>query len=373
MAKFVDLAKIELIAGNGGNGIITFRREKYVDKGGPDGGDGGDGASIYFIASTNVHTLIDLKYKKIVRAPHGTNGARQKMTGRGGKDFYVEVPLGTQVFEDTKEKKLICDLIEEGQVFLIAEGGTGGRGNAKFKTARTNAPSIAENGNEGAHKIVILEIKVLADVGFVGLPSVGKSTLLSKLTNAKPKVADYDFTTLTPQLGIAKVPDGSSSFVIADLPGLIEGASLGKGLGLQFLKHIERCKIIVHMLDGSKEIEDLKESYKTINDEIKAYGLGLEKKDVILVVNKIDMIDDEKKKLIGKEIKEDLIYISGLTKTNLEELLYKIKQKLEEIKKRPIEIKNEEEVYITFQDDDIEKQRVDVKNLGNGMYSLTGP
>ena len=369
MAQFVDLAKIELIAGKGGDGVITFRREKYVPEGGPDGGDGGHGASIIFIASNNVHTLVDLKYKKIIKAPEGTKGQRQNMHGKNGKDVYVQVPIGTQVY--TEDDVLLCDLVKEDQEFKVAQGGKGGRGNARFKTKGNNAPRIAENGTLGEEKIIRMELKVLADVGFVGMPSVGKSTLLSKITNAKPKVAAYEFTTLTPQLGIAKTPDSSGSFIVADLPGLIKGASQGKGLGLQFLKHIERCKIIAHILDGSRDLGDIKNNYDVISNELESYGFGLEDKDEILLIIKVDIIDVDKKEEIKKLFKKDLIFISSLTETNLNELLYKSFTLLKEINERPIEIKEDQDVYIKFEESD--ETRIDIINLGNGKYWIKGP
>ncbi len=371
MAKFIDEAKIHLVAGDGGDGIITFRREKYVDKGGPDGGDGGNGGSIIFISTSNVHTLLDLKYKKIIKSEHGTKGQRQNMIGKRGKNIMVQVPLGTQVFSEKND--LIADLIFEGQEFSIATGGKGGKGNARFKTSRNNAPRICENGTKGEEKIVFLKLKVLADVGFVGMPSVGKSTLLSRITSAKPKIASYEFTTLSPQLGIAKTPDGNNTFVVADLPGLIEGAHLGKGLGIQFLKHIERCKIIVHMLDAEQDTKTILKNYEVITNELKSYGFGIEFKETIIVINKVDMIDEKKQKEVKAIFKKDkIIFISGITNENLNELLFEINSRLEKIKNKPI--KSEEDlnfVHIKFEEGD--KNKVDIRNLGNGYFSITGP
>lgn len=324
---FIDKATIEVRAGNGGNGMIAFHREKYISRGGPSGGNGGRGGSIIFKASKCVTTLMNFRHSRCIIAQDGGKGMGKNQYGKSASDVYVEVPLGT-VVSDEKTGEFICDLSEEGKEFIIAKGGRGGRGNACFKSPINRTPRIAENGMPGERKKVILELKLLADVGFVGFPSVGKSTLLSIISAAKPEIGDYDFTTIVPNLGVVKTKDGRS-FVAADLPGLIEGAHLGKGLGLQFLRHIERCRVIVHIVDMSGKRDPI-DDYKKINKELKAYGLGLNKRPMIVVGSKMDEEGAyERLEFLHKKIRKPVIGISALTNENIDKLCYKIADTLD--------------------------------------------
>ena len=311
---FIDKAIIEVRAGNGGNGMIAFHREKFISRGGPSGGNGGRGGSIIFRASKSVNTLINFRHSKCIMG--------KNQYGKSAEDVIVTLPVGTVVFEE-KSKKFVCDLSEDGKEFIVAHGGRGGRGNACFKSPTNRTPRVAENGMPGEKKRLILELKLLADVGFVGFPSVGKSTLLSLISAARPEIGDYDFTTIVPNLGVVKVKDGRS-FVAADLPGLIEGAHLGKGLGLQFLRHIERCRVIIHIIDMSG-VRDPYEDYKKIKKELKAYGFGLDKRPVILVGSKMDEENAmERLKALSKRLRKPIIGISALTNENIDLLCYKI-------------------------------------------------
>ncbi len=284
---FVDKAKVKVTAGTGGNGVISFIREKYIPLGGPGGGDGGNGGDVVFVADQGISTLLEIKYSKRLKAEDGVNGAGKKCHGANADDTVQKVPMGT-IIKDIKTGEIIADLTEHGQSVVVAKGGRGGRGNARFATARVPAPKISENGEPGEIKELALELRVLADAGLVGFPSVGKSTLISVVSNAKPEIADYHFTTIVPKLGMTKV-DESRSFVLADLPGLIEGASQGKGLGHQFLRHIERCKVIIHVIDMSgSEGRDPIEDYKIINAELKSYNYSLENRPQVVVANKMD-------------------------------------------------------------------------------------
>ena len=287
---FIDKVKLKLRAGNGGDGLVAFLRAKYVPLGGPSGGDGGDGGSIIFKVDTNKSTLLDLRYAKAISAEDGEKGKNNKMHGVTADDVIVKVPLGTMV-KDAATGDLIADLAEVGQEAVICKGGKGGKGNYHFATARNSAPEYAKLGTAGEKKEVIVELKLLADVGLVGFPSVGKSTLLSVVSKARPEIAEYHFTTLKPQLGLVKTPDGYS-FVMADLPGLIEGAAEGRGLGHEFLKHIERCRVILHVVDmGANDGRDPLEDYEIINKELEKYPGNLEKRPQIVVANKMDLDD----------------------------------------------------------------------------------
>ena len=259
--KFLDKAKIRVVSGHGGNGMVAWRREKYVDKGGPAGGDGGRGGDIYFVADENMSTLLDFKIKSVYKAQSGENGGIKGMHGACAKDTYIRVPLGT-VVRDTKTGKIIADITEAEQTVLIAKGGRGGRGNARFATAQKRAPQFCEPGEPGIERILELELKLIADIGLLGMPNAGKSTFISSVSSAKPKIADYPFTTLVPNLGVVKKDDGGS-YVIADIPGLIEGASEGVGLGHEFLRHVERCRFLIHIVDLTAE--DPVKNYKIIN------------------------------------------------------------------------------------------------------------
>ena len=261
MASFIDRAKIKVISGHGGNGMVAWRREKYVDKGGPAGGDGGRGGDIYFVADENMSTLLDFKIKSVYKAKSGENGGIKGMHGAGAKDLFIRVPLGTLV-KDTKTGNIIADFTENEQKVLIAKGGRGGRGNARFATAQKKAPQFCEPGEPGIERILELELKLIADVGLLGMPNAGKSTFISAVSSAKPKIADYPFTTLVPNLGVVPKSDGGS-YVIADIPGLIEGASEGVGLGHEFLRHVERCRFLIHIVDLTAD--NPVENYKIIN------------------------------------------------------------------------------------------------------------
>lgn len=288
MSTFVDQIKIEVHAGRGGNGMVSFRREKYVPNGGPSGGDGGRGGSIILKVDEGLRTLLDFRYHTIFKAKNGGNGMSKQMTGADAEDTVVPVPQGTTV-RDLDTGEIIADLVKNGQEVVVAKGGRGGRGNMRFASAKNPAPEIAENGEPGEDHYLELELKMLADVGLVGYPSVGKSTLLSVVTGAKPKVASYEFTTLTPNLGMVQLPDGRD-FAIADMPGLIDGASKGVGLGMQFLRHIERTRVLLHLIDMSSEDEDQAiKRWESINHELASYDPELLKRPQIIVATKMDM------------------------------------------------------------------------------------
>ena len=321
---FSDEANIFVKAGDGGNGSFSFRREKFVAKGGPDGGNGGGGGSIIIEADENLNTLANFLGKKHYKAQKGEMGLGQNMAGQYGEDEILKVPIGTLVYEG---EKLLADLTEHGQTVIAAKGGLGGKGNTGFTTSVRQAPDFAELGEPGEEKELRLELKLIADVAIMGYPSVGKSTLISRISNARPKIADYPFTTLIPNLGVVKVDD--TDFVVADIPGLIEGAHEGKGLGIAFLKHIERTKILVHLLDITHD--DLKTDYKKLNEELKLFSKELAKKSQILVANKVDStipeIIEETKKMFKKE---KPLFISAVTGEGIDTFLYRLK---DEVKK----------------------------------------
>lgn len=321
---FVDRVKLKLRAGNGGNGIVSFRREKYVPLGGPNGGDGGKGGSIIFQVDSNKSTLLDLRYNKLIRAEHGGVGKTKKMHGADGKDVIIRVPIGT-IIKDAKNGAVLADLTKDEQSAVIAKGGKGGKGNWHFATSRNSAPEFCEMGQPGEEKEIEVELKLLADVGLVGFPSVGKSTLLSVVSAAKPEIADYPFTTLVPSLGVVQVRDGRS-FVMADLPGLIEGAAEGKGLGHQFLRHIERCRVLIHILDMSgADGRDPLEDYKIINHELSQYQMRLLERPQIILANKMDMEQSEENLKRFKETYPDLEVFPTCTiiHEGIDEVLYK--------------------------------------------------
>lgn len=326
---FLDEVKIFVRSGDGGNGLVAFRREKYVPKGGPAGGDGGRGANVVFIVDEGLRTFMDYRYQKKFVAPNGENGMSKGMHGRKSKDLYLKVPPGT-VIRDTDTGEVLADLVEHEQEVIVARGGRGGRGNCRFATPSNPAPEIAENGEPGEERNLTLELKLMADVGLVGFPSVGKSTLLSITSKAKPKIADYHFTTLAPNLGVVETKD-HRSFVMADLPGLIEGASQGVGLGHQFLRHIERTKVIVHVVDMSAtDGRDPYEDYKIINQELGEYNMRLLERPQIVVANKMDIpaaqenLEEFKAKLAADGEEVNIVEISAFTRTNVDNLLYKI-------------------------------------------------
>lgn len=354
---FVDRVKLRIKAGNGGNGMIAFRREKYVDKGGPSGGDGGRGASIYFVADSGLNTLLDFKFVKKITGGNGENGGGKNAYGRGAPDVEYKVPVGTVVFnEDTG--LIIANFKKHGQRELIAKGGRGGRGNSKFATSVNQVPRVAENGAPGEEFNARIELRVLADVGLVGFPSVGKSTLLSSVSAARPEIASYHFTTLNPHLGMVQVEEGNS-FVMADLPGLIEGAHEGKGLGLNFLRHIERCRVLVHVIDmASTEGRDPVEDFHIINKELESYNLKLLERPMVIVANKMDdegaiLLLEDFKERIGDKYK--IFPISALTREGLQPLLYHLAELLKVTPEFPL-FGDDEKVkvykYISSADDE---------------------
>ncbi len=321
--KFLDQVKIFIKAGDGGSGSPSFRREKFIEFGGPDGGDGGKGGSVIFKSERNLNTLIDYRYQQHFKAKRGEDGKGQKKTGRGGDDLILKVPIGTQVFEEDN-KTLVFDFTKEHEKYVAAIGGKGGLGNTRFKSSTNRAPRKFTKGTKGEEFWMWLQLKTIADIGIIGLPNAGKSTLLSTITSANPKIANYKFTTLNPNLGVAIYDD--KEITLADIPGLIEGAHAGVGLGIKFLKHIERCKILLHMIDVSEN--DLILSYKQIRNELKKYSNDLLKKKEIIVFNKVDLIEDnelkEKIKLFERKIKKKVNILSNVDK----KLISKIKSTL---------------------------------------------
>ena len=321
--KFLDQVKIYIKAGNGGDGSPSFRREKFIEFGGPDGGDGGKGGSIILKAEQNLNTLIDYRYQQHHKAQRGENGAGQNRTGKGGEDLILKVPLGTQVFEEDN-KTLIYDFTKIGEKYVAASGGKGGLGNTRFKSSTNRAPRKFTKGTTGEEFTIWLQLKTIADIGIIGLPNAGKSSLLAAITNANPKIANYQFTTLNPNLGVASYDD--KEITIADIPGLIEGAHQGTGLGIQFLKHIERCKSLLHLIDITNE--NLVQSYNQVKNELQKYSLELTKKKELVVLNKIDLIDKNIVKNIvtdfSKDKKCEVLTLSTLEKNSVS----KIKAKL---------------------------------------------
>jgi len=344
MNLFVDRAIIEIRSGKGGDGAIAFLHEKNRPLGGPSGGNGGRGGSVYLRCSSTTTTLVNYRHSKTFIAENGEDGDIKSMYGHKAEDVYVDVPIGTVVFLE-ENHQFICDMDEVGKTYLICKGGRGGRGNESFKNSRNKAPNIAENGLPGEIKRVILELKLLADVGIIGYPSVGKSTFISCVTNCKAQIGDYDFTTLVPNLGVVTVKDGSS-FVLADMPGLIEGAHLGKGLGLLFLRHIERCRVLIHMIDMSGT-RDPYESYNAINEELKAYGMHLIDRPQIIVASKMDEDGAQERLTKFKEqIIKEVIPISCVTEEGLDIVLYKCKDLLATAETFPVyDEKDKEKVY----------------------------
>ncbi len=320
--KFLDRARIYILSGKGGDGSVSFRREKYVEFGGPDGGDGGRGGHVFAEAVDNLNTLIDYRYQQHFKAPGGTPGMGKNRTGGAGEDITIYVPTGTQIFEEDEET-LIADLDEPGERVLLAKGGNGGFGNARFKTSTNQAPRHANKGQLPEERTVWLRLKLIADIGLVGLPNAGKSTFLAAVSAAKPKIADYPFTTLHPQLGVVRVAAGAS-FTLADIPGLIEGASEGAGLGDRFLGHVERCAALLHLIDGTQE--DVVEAYQVIRGELEAYAEDLAGRDEVLALNKIDALTDEemreKQDALAAASGKKVHVISGATGQGVTPLLH---------------------------------------------------
>lgn len=330
--RFVDEVKIRLESGKGGNGCISFRREKYVPRGGPDGGDGGKGGDIYLLASERKHTLLDFRYRHYFKAPAGKHGQGQNRHGRSGKDLVLEVPPGT-VVKDMETGEVLADLAQAGQKWLAVAGGAGGKGNARFVTSTRRVPQIAEDGHDGEIRELILELKLLADVGLVGFPNAGKSTLISAISAARPKIADYPFTTLVPQLGVAQYAD-APPFVVADIPGLIAGAHEGAGLGLRFLRHIERTRILVHLIDVSQiDGRDPLRPYRQIERELSSYSKTIQQKQRLIALNKIDLLQSAeslaKLRTAYEQTGYPVVEISALRRDGLQELLRLLAQMLQ--------------------------------------------
>ncbi|MDK2815290.1 MAG: GTPase, partial [Thermoanaerobacter sp.] len=366
---FIDTARIYIKAGDGGNGVISFRREKYVAYGGPDGGDGGKGGDVIFIAEPNLSTLLDFKYKKRYIAQNGENGRGKNQYGKNGEDLYIKVPVGTLIIND-ETGEIIADLVKPNQKAIVLRGGRGGRGNAKFATSTLKTPRFAESGEKGKEMWVRLELKLLADVGLIGFPNAGKSTLLASCTRARPKIANYPFTTLTPNLGVVEYK--GKSFVMADIPGLIEGAHRGEGLGHDFLRHIERTKMLIHVVDVSaSEGRDPIEDFEKINEELKLYSERLLTLPQIVAANKIDIQSGkENYPAFEKEIKKrgyEVYPISALTKEGIDKLLDKAIEILSSI---PVEeIKDVPEVIVYTPPEEEETLNVEVKD---NTYYLSG-
>lgn len=346
---FVDEVNIKVIAGNGGDGCTAFRREKYVELGGPFGGNGGRGSNIIFKVDEGLRTLVDLRYNKIIKGNRGANGEGKNKNGKSAKDIVIKVPPGT-VIRDNDTNLLVCDLKKHDEEFIVAKGGRGGRGNTAFRTQNNPAPNFSEKGEPGEERYLKVELKLLADVGLVGMPSVGKSTILSKISRSKPKIAAYHFTTLVPNLGVVKTNDGRS-FTVADLPGLIEGASLGEGLGDRFLKHIERTRVIAHIIDMSgSEGRDPYEDYIKIQKELKDFDKKLIQKESLIIANKMDLEESKnhlekfKKQLPDKKIFE----VSAINSEGLDKVLTYIADLLDKINITPLEEDEDYEDYILY-------------------------
>jgi GTP-binding protein len=357
--KFIDHVKVTVKAGDGGNGRMSFRHEKYIDKGGPDGGDGGDGGDIVFVASRNQNTLVSFRYHRELTAEAGGPGDKVRRHGKNGKDLRVDVPVGTMV--TNAEGLVLADLTEDGQEAVVAQGGRGGYGNAHFVSSVRQAPSFAEKGEAGEEAELSLELKLIADVGLVGLPNAGKSTLLSVVSNARPEIADYPFTTLTPNLGVVDV-DKENSMLFADIPGLIEGAAEGKGLGDEFLRHVERTAVLLHLIDVSSE--DVLGDYRTIQNELETYRSNLAKKLQIVVLSKIDLILPDELTTIRAELEKilpkgtQLFAISSQAHENLKPLLYAVKASVDAERRRMAEVAPVEKVIPTLRLKDQSSWRV---------------
>ncbi|MGK7652833.1 GTPase ObgE [Roseovarius sp. B08] len=339
--KFLDLAKVYLRSGSGGNGCISFRREKYIEYGGPDGGDGGGGGSVWAEAVDRLNTLIDFRYQQHFFADNGKPGMGKQRTGADGDDIVLRVPVGTEILDEDQET-VIADLTEVGERVCLAGGGNGGWGNLRFKTSTNQAPRRSNPGQEGVERTIWLRLKLIADVGLVGLPNAGKSTFLAATSNARPKVADYPFTTLHPNLGVVGVDN--TEFVVADIPGLIDGASEGRGLGDLFLGHIERCAVLLHLVDGSSGT--LIEDYRTIIQELEAYGVGLADKPRVTVLNKIDTLDEEERTFLREELEAvagtPVLLMSGVSREGVTEVLRALRAHIDEGRLRARPDDNEE-------------------------------
>lgn len=367
MAQFIDKVKIKVESGKGGNGAVAWHREKYVDKGGPDGGDGGNGGSIYFVADENMTTLLDFTYKSIFQAPNGENGRIKNQYGKNGKDVYIKVPIGTLV-RDLKTGDIIADMNEHEKTVLIAKGGRGGRGNAKFATAQQRAPQFAEPGEASVERDLELELKLIADIGLLGMPNAGKSSFISRISSAKPKIADYPFTTLVPHLGVVKNPEGNN-FVVADIPGLIEGAHQGIGLGYEFLRHVERCRFFIHIVDMTED--DPVQNYEKINKELLKYSEELASRFQIVMLNKADSVmEDEIEELRKKflALNENVFVVSTVVGTGVKEILNYVYKKYEEIPSPEFDLEIAEDKGF----DDNDDSAFEVVKLNKDTYSVDG-
>ena len=369
---FIDKARIFVKAGNGGNGAVSFRREKYVPAGGPDGGDGGRGANIIMVADTGLRTLMDFKYKKKYSAQHGEDGSKKKRAGKNGEDLILSVPEGT-VIRDEKTGLIIADLKKAGDQAVVARGGYGGKGNQHFANAVRQAPAFAKSGTDGQERWITLELKMIADVGLLGFPNVGKSTFLSVVTSAKPKIANYHFTTLTPNLGVVQTRHGES-FVIADIPGIIEGAADGVGLGHDFLRHVERTKVLVHIVDISGiEGRDPIDDFEKINEELRLYNERLSTRPQLVVANKSDLLFDESIYENFKKTMEEKGYevfkMSAATRDGVDPVIDRVSQLLNEVEE--VELVSQEEMYRPELDvDDEAGLKIEVDE--DGIYVVTG-
>jgi GTPase len=374
---FVDQVKIYVKGGDDGDGMVAFRREKYVPNGGPAGGDGGNGANVIFQVEEGLRTLMDFRYQRHFKAPRGEHGMSKNQHGKNAKDMIVKVPPGT-IVSDAKTGAVIADLVEHGQQAVIAKGGRGGRGNSRFATPSNPAPELSEKGEPGQEKDIVMELKLLADVGLVGFPSVGKSTLLSVVSAARPKIAEYHFTTIVPNLGMVETEDGRS-FVLADLPGLIEGAHSGVGLGHQFLRHIERTRVIVHVIDmAATEGRDPYEDYLTINNELKEYNLRLTERPQVIVANKMDMPDAEENLKVFKEKIGDahpIFPISAITREGLRELVFSVADLVEKTPEFPLieeEVEEDTEVNRVMYKHEKAEQEFEINREPDGTFVISG-
>lgn len=368
---FIDEVNLKLVAGKGGDGCTSFLREKYVPLGGPDGGNGGKGGSIIFKADKGLRTLIDLRYKKVIKGESGEMGRGRNQTGSSANDTVIVVPIGTTI-KDTDTNLIICDLVSDSQECVVAKGGRGGKGNAAFMTNKNKAPYTSELGEPGEERNVCCELKLLADVGLVGFPSVGKSSLISVISAAKPKIADYHFTTLVPNLGVVKA--GDYSYVVADLPGMIEGSSEGVGLGDKFLRHASRCRVVCHVLDmGEVDGRDVIEDYKIIRNEIKKYDENLYNKKELIVANKMDLPNSkENLEKFKNEFKDkEIIEVSAATSEGTKELIFKLKELLETLPEEEIYEKNEFEDYVLYEFK--HEKPYKIERVGESKWKVTGP
>lgn len=370
---FIDEVKLEVNGGKGGNGIVAYRRELKVERGGPFGGSGGKGGDIIFIGDEGLSTLLDLKYMKVIKGKDGENGKNKGMFGAKAEDSYIHVPLGTTIY-DIDTNQVIGDITKNGQKFIVAAGGRGGRGNMAFATGINKCPDFSEKGEPGIKRFIRCELKVLADCGLVGFPSVGKSTLISAVSAARPKIAAYHFTTLVPNLGMVRVPDFKRSFVMADLPGIIEGASQGLGIGLQFLKHIERCRVIVHVIDmAGSEGRDPLDDYEIINAELKSYKMNLSKRPMIIVANKMDLDGAMENLSRFKEKYPDtkVIPISAYTHENTDKLVYEIADLLDVTEQFSLIEEDEKSDFVEYTFKEEEKIFEIVRDT-DGVFNVVG-